>query len=275
MTQGSHGFERIVEPSPWLRPWVSEFRLIGDSPGGSGTLVRLPTASTCLMFRVRNDGAGDLNAIGPIRRVRCKSVGSASFYLRATLHAGVARQIVGIPLHEIADRIVPLEVLWNRAAGTLCDRLLHATPDSAVSVFEQVLRRLVESSPKRAIPPVRHIVEAIDEEPGRPIDEQARLSGMSVRQLRHLFRMELGLSPKRYSRIARVKQLLSRPYRNCGLAELAIHGGFYDQAHMTAEFRELLNSTPRVFLAEWRGNRRLYSASHDWAVTPTRMPHEE
>ena len=263
---GSESSESVVEPSPWLRPWVSEFRLIRSSPGEFGTLIRLPTASTCLMFRIRGDGAGDLNAIGPLRRARYKQVDSALFYLRATLRTGAARQILGVPLHEIADRIVPLDMLWSRTARTLCDQLLNGAHGSSISSFEHVLRQFVAPSSRGSVFPVGRIVRAMDEEPGKPIDEYARLTGLSARQIRHLFRTELGLSPKRYSRIARVKQILSGAYGDRGLAELAIDGGYYDQAHMIAEFRNLLDSTPRAFLAEWRANGPTYSASREWAV---------
>lgn len=266
MTRGVDGFERVVQPSQWLRPWVSEFRLIRKPSGQLGTLVRLPTASCCLMFRIGCDGRRDLHAAGPLRCVRYKKLDSAEFYVRVTLCSGAARQILGIPVYEIADRIIPLDILWNRAARTLCDQLLDSAPDSAVSVFERVLRLLLEPAFQSEVSPVRHVVQAIEEDPGKPMDEYARLSGLSTRQLRHVFRLELGLSPKRYSRIVRIKQILSQAHREQRFADLAVGGGFYDQAHMIAEFHDLLGSTPRAFLAEWRAIRPAFSASRDWAV---------
>lgn len=266
MTRGVGGFERVVQPSPWLRPWVSEFRLISKSSGQSDTLVRLPTASCCLMFRIGCDGRRDLHAAGPLRCVRYKKLDSVEFYVRVTLRSGAARQILGIPVHEIADRIIPLDMLWNRPARGLCDQLLDSTPDSAVSVFERVLGLLLEPASRSEVSEVRRIVQAIEEDPGKPMDEYARLSGLSTRQLRHVFRLELGMSPKRYSRIVRIKQILSEAHREQRFAELAVGGGFYDQAHMIADFHELLGSTPRAFLTEWQAILPVFSASRDWAV---------
>ena len=76
---------------------------------------------------------------------------------------------------------------------------------------------------------------------------------------RHLgarFRDEFGLSPKTAARVIRfdrARRLLQRRVAAGGapaLAELAAGGGFFDQAHLAREFRELAGCAPSRWLAE-------------------------
>lgn len=131
-------FERRVEPSSWLRPWVSAFRLISTSPGQSAHLVQLPDGAAALLFRETGDGTGDWTAIGPLRRARYKTTLTARFYVRVCLHPGRARRLLGLPLDAIADQIVPLEALCNCSNNKLCERLLDGGPSRAVPVVEGV-----------------------------------------------------------------------------------------------------------------------------------------
>ncbi len=76
--------------------------------------------------------------------------------------------------------------------------------------------------------------------------------GWSRRHLSERFRVELGLAPKvagRVVRFERARRLLERADRP-GLADLASACGFYDQAHLNREWRELAGCSPTAWLAE-------------------------
>jgi AraC-like DNA-binding protein len=212
-------------------------------------LVHLPGGEAGLLFRATGEETGDLSAMGPLRRARYKTGPTARFYVRACLHPGRARLVLGLPVHEIADRILPLEALWNRLAGTLCAQLIESGPGRAVPLFEEALRKIIGLRNTEPAPVVNRIVRAIDEAPDVPVDEHVRSTGLSARQLRHLFRVELGMGPKHYTRIARVRRLLAKARTKAAWADLAVDAGFYDQAHMITDFRDLLNATPDAFLA--------------------------
>src|SRR6266849_5810723 len=234
--------ERRVEPSIWLRPWVSEFRVAWTSPGGIYDLVHVPDGEAGLLFRATGEGTGDLSAMGPVRRARYKTVPAARFYVCVCLHPGRARRALGLPLCELTDRIVPLEALRTFTA-------------------------LQKSEPAHV---VNQIVRAIDEAPVVSVDEHARSIGLSTRQLRHLCRVELGKGPKHYIRIARVRRLLVKTRTKVAWADLALDAGFYDQAHMIADFRDLLNSTPDAFLSG-RTRRNSYSEFHNPIISPNSL----
>lgn len=74
---------------------------------------------------------------------------------------------------------------------------------------------------------------------------------LGQRQLSRHFRHYLGLTPKQFQRVIRVKDAITAlKASRQSLAEFALEHGFSDQAHMTREFHQLAGVTPnrvRVF----------------------------
>lgn len=83
------------------------------------------------------------------------------------------------------------------------------------------------------------------------IHRVARAVGMSPRTLQHVIRTEVGLGPKRMSRIARLQAALARsleaPHRTWSV--IAGETGYCDQAHLIHDAHELLGETPGRFRA--------------------------
>lgn len=75
---------------------------------------------------------------------------------------------------------------------------------------------------------------------------------LSQRQLERNFQQWLGMTPKYYQRILRVKRMLDvlKANPSLELSELALEVGFADQAHMTREIREFANTTPKRFVKQ-------------------------
>jgi AraC-like DNA-binding protein len=71
---------------------------------------------------------------------------------------------------------------------------------------------------------------------------------VSERQLRNVFDRAVGVSPKQFAQVGRVRSVLVHAPQE-GLARAASHAGYYDQAHMTAEFRRVMGVPPGAFLA--------------------------
>ena len=83
--------------------------------------------------------------------------------------------------------------------------------------------------------------------------EQGDLSGglsgysnQSLRQIERQFKRWLGITPKHYQRVLRIKKTIGylRQHPNAKLADVAHQFGFSDQAHMTREFRAIAEITP-------------------------------
>lgn len=69
----------------------------------------------------------------------------------------------------------------------------------------------------------------------------------SQRQIERHFKSWLGMTPKHYQRILRIKKTIYflRLHKNANLADVAHQFGFSDQAHMTREFKAIAHITPK------------------------------
>ena len=79
------------------------------------------------------------------------------------------------------------------------------------------------------------------------LSEIAAAAGLSVSQLRLLFKQAMGTSVYQYvieQRVERAKMLLQRS--NAGIAEVSAAVGFYDQAHLARHVKRLLGVTPNA-----------------------------
>lgn len=76
--------------------------------------------------------------------------------------------------------------------------------------------------------------------------------GLSERQLRRVFHEVLGVSPKVFSKLQRFQRALNAAHsqRQANWASVAVAAGYYDQAHLIAEFRAITGATPRALLGE-------------------------
>jgi transcriptional regulator GlxA family with amidase domain len=81
------------------------------------------------------------------------------------------------------------------------------------------------------------------------VDEIAADTGFSARRLHELFRAQVGVPPKRYARILRFRHSLDRLSGAPALdmAGVAQDCGYFDQAHLSRDFRELARLTPSQY----------------------------
>jgi AraC-like DNA-binding protein len=96
---------------------------------------------------------------------------------------------------------------------------------------------------------VRRAREFLEADPARPatLRELASVSGLSMYRLARAFRAAVGLPPHGYQvqlRILRAKALLRA---GLPVADTAAACGFYDQAHLTGQFKRHVGVTPGVY----------------------------
>ncbi|MFF0343778.1 helix-turn-helix transcriptional regulator [Kribbella sp. NPDC004875] len=77
------------------------------------------------------------------------------------------------------------------------------------------------------------------------MDETAARLGVSERYLRRVFRQAVGVSPKHFARISRVRSVIKQSGRSW--SDTAAYVGYADQSHLIADFRALMRVTPTAF----------------------------
>lgn len=158
----------------------------------------------------------------------------------------------GLPQSELARGVFEVsDVIEPRSAiAELHERMLHAADlGGALDLLERwLLARLrVARAPH---PAIRALHAAARVRAASSIEALAADCGLSPRRLRELCLEQLGLPPKRLSRIVRFRGALERIARapDVDLGRVALDCGYYDQPHMNRDFRQLALMTPRQYL---------------------------
>jgi AraC-like DNA-binding protein len=162
-----------------------------------------------------------------------------------------ARRLLGRPMHELTNRTLDLEELLPRG-GDVTGRLREASSWSErFDLVESFLvRRLADSAPTS--PAIEWSWRRLRLSHGRaPIAALANELGWSHRRLIARFREHVGLTPKAFARVIRFDRAVGLLGRAAGegLAAVAFDCGYFDQAHMNRDFRELAGTTPALLVA--------------------------
>jgi AraC-like DNA-binding protein len=212
----------------------------------------LPDGTSTLIFRLFHDGQADLGVLGPRTHAQYKRASPCCAVLKVVFRPGGGYPFFGVPLVELADRVVPVRDLWGAYADTLLDKLVHVSTNA--ERLTEMKSALVERlrAPKvfepAAVPLVREALVQLDMQQ-TTLHEIARKLNVSERHLRRVFSAVVGLSPKRYARIVRFRQAVARASHGAPRwSDIAAESGYFDQAHMCADFQELAQASPTDFL---------------------------
>jgi AraC-like DNA-binding protein len=168
--------------------------------------------------------------------------------LGVRFHPGGASPFVPAPAAELTDRTVALAEFWRRAAE-LEERLSEAAPDQRIAIVEAaLLARLADA--RQVDIRVAHVSNLIERSGGAvAVKALHEAVGLTRRHLERIYLDRVGLTPKQACRVARVQTALERVRAQPGvpLSRLALDCGWYDQAHMNRDFRELAGAPPTAF----------------------------
>jgi len=163
-----------------------------------------------------------------------------------------AHMLLGIPMHELADRVTEIEDVLGRDGAELPERLWDAgTWPQRFALLDRLLaRRLADARTPAA--GVEHVwSRLVETHGGAPVEALAGEAGWSRRHLLARFREHTGLPPKVFARILRFQRAAALMADPAGpsLCEIALDCGYYDQAHLNRDFRAFAGRTPTDLLA--------------------------
>ena len=164
---------------------------------------------------------------------------------------GGAFPFLGLPASDLADTHVDLDILWGSLAVRLRERLCEArtSAERFHLVEEALLDRLSRGFEHHyAIPAA---LEMFTNNHGGPVvREAAKHLALSQRRFIQVFKTEVGMTPKLFSRIQRFQKtrLLIHRGPSPDWASLAIDLGYFDQSHLINEFREFSGLSPTDYI---------------------------
>jgi AraC-like DNA-binding protein len=191
------------------------------------------------------------------------------FLIGVHFKPGGAFPFLGLPAGDLADTHVDLETLWGRAAGRLRERLCESrtSAERFQLLHAALLRRLGHGVEKHYA--VSAALQMFGKNQGGPIvREAAKYLGLSQRRFIQVFKAEVGMTPKLFSRIQRFQQTRTSIQQNPSpnWATLALDLGYFDQSHLIREFLEFSGLSPTDYL-----NRHKIFIAQDIHVKSNRL----
>lgn len=237
-------------PSPTLAAYVQRFWWVeGDGSQTFDEQMLHPDGGSGVIFNF----ADPLNFDGTPRRPRTLIAGPQLASSRLQLvgqvrmmgvrfNPGMGAAMFGIGLDELAGFH---DADWpSLGLARLVDQLAELERGAQQAVVErELLSRLPASQTHRT--PVQQLLTQIAAEGGR-----ARLADLfqslplGQRQLERLFRHQVGMTPKQFSRIQRVALVRNQLRTDQPLLDTALACGYSDQAHFIHDFKSVVGMTP-------------------------------
>ena len=161
--------------------------------------------------------------------------------------------VFGVPVSEFKHTFDDMESLAGREFREFCSRLRDIDNTSyRIMLAEKYLRKKVEETNidfgylNRAAEIIRKTKGFIK------IEELAKKSFISMRQLEREFVNKIGITPKMYMRISRLNEVnrVLESRRELKLTDVTYECGFSDQAHFIREFKNFTGETPKVFIKD-------------------------
>jgi AraC-like DNA-binding protein len=168
---------------------------------------------------------------------------------------GGARGFFAIPANDFYNQVVPLDAVWSSRATQLRDRLREAeTVSSKFQLLEAGLLDVLQGTTEKRLAlhaSVQYALHAFRRAPHiRTVIDVSKEAGLSRRRLSQLFREQVGMTPKLYCRLVRFRKVVRRIAAGGPVdwADVALAGGYYDQAHLAHEFRDFSGLCPSTYL---------------------------
>ena len=251
---------RILTPIPPIAGWVRALTWYRESSpepisrrqvATSGAVVFVTWGAPLLVSFGGTSASFSAFAAGVSDRPARTTHAGCQEGIGVHLSALGAFRLLGVSGADLASRCVDLSELLGRNADELVDRLAGvASPARRVTLMQAALAGRLGLGPEPA-PAVIWACQTLRMAPSVRVADLAAEVGWSRTRLASRFSAQVGLSPKRFSQVVRFER--ASRLLACGassLAEVAVHSGYYDQAHLSRDVRALAGTTPATLAAE-------------------------
>lgn len=231
-----------------LRRYLRRIRWVHQLPA-TAPYRRYPDGETELVVRF---GAGPTEAtlIGTRTQPLRKPAADQASFVLLRFWVGAAYPFFAAPMSELADQVMPASELWGlEVMSELREAVDFGSVErTSLALLQRMLAREQGHGSARQVRQAVHKILLAERVPSA--SELACELGASERHLRRAFASVVGMSPKRFLRVVRFQRALAlaRADPRPDWCWLAHRTGYFDQAHLIAEFRALAGATPTQLL---------------------------
>ena len=233
-------------PHPALTPWVQcywvrrrRLSVQADNPS-----MLYPDGGSSLSFCITQDGSIDTSFSNiQVRHAFCQD--SPQDLISVRFYPGAAFGLLGPEASQRTNQTLDLSDLGINTLDDIQQRLSAA--DSIAQQLRYVecwlLRQL--GRVKTTADPIQHSLTLMRRQLC-PVSELSQTVNLSRRQFERKFLLQTGLTPGQLKIMLRVRQarqlITQQPLQS--LTNIALHCGFYDQAHFIHQFKQITGQTP-------------------------------
>jgi len=257
---------RLHIPAPPLAAFIRCFWYWEGAPQTHARERLLPNGEAAVIFNLCDHEMRIYDADDPRRYISCGQAGitgprtgcfaidtaSEERVLGIQFQAGGTFPFFRAPAAEVANLSVALDCLWGPRAALLREQLLAASSvDAMFALLERALLAQL-ARPLELHPAVAFARSQICRAPHTTtVSGVLHRIGMSQRRFIEIFRDQVGLTPKVFCRVRRFQRVLQAVHRRPSVdwAQVALDGGYYDQAHFIHDFQSFAGMTPAAYLA--------------------------
>jgi AraC-like DNA-binding protein len=253
-------------PGPPLDAFVESIWVYDSEPRPHALERILPTGAAQLIVNLKEDQTRLYDPDFPDRcvttsgtvlsgvRSRFQVIDTAEqeYVAGVAFRSGGTVPFMRVPAHETSDADIPLDAVWGRRrTTTLREHLLECRSiDAQLDVLEAALLEMW--TPPGLHPAVEFALTVFEQAPTTTkIAAVSDTIGLSAKRFIERFKIEVGLTPKRYCRIRRFQRALALANRGQRIdwPQVALDCGYFDQAHFINDFRSFAGLTPTGYLS--------------------------
>ena len=165
----------------------------------------------------------------------------------------VANQVLGTPASELRDSMVDLDEFWGSSVDETRERLDAATdPHARLAIVERavaarVTRRGAQFEESAL---AQQLCRAAEGNPRATVASLATQHGLTHRRVIEIFDNAVGLKPKAFYRVRRLRRAfqLTDASPRLSWTTIAHRCGYYDQAHLINDFRQMTGILPSEYV---------------------------
>ena len=182
---------------------------------------------------------------------------------------GGAYPFLRLPLSELHNQFVPLDAIWGQCAPEIRERLYAApTIQARFDLLERLLVACLCDIPYGLKVVQDAIAEIARQHGALSIRKLSNHIGISQNHLLTQFKRMVGVSPKEFAGLYRLQHVLRivDATKSVDWAQIAQQSGYYDQAHLTKDFKVRLGQSPIDYLRLRRQIQAKSPEPRTWSV---------